>query len=95
MSCATDQSDTTAEAQARALKRAALGKTLLHWKLPFRYIPDGQVIVDAADNRIADVRGWGFLTGKGSEALGMKGENAERIQDQVGEAIADFLNHPL
>lgn len=40
------------------------------------------------DTHIADVRGWGYLTGGGHGALGLSGEEGARIQDQRGRFIA-------
>ena len=36
---------------------------------------------------LADVRGWGYLTGGGSGALDLPSADAERIQDEVGALI--------
>lgn len=38
--------------------------------------------------RLADVRGWGYLTGGGHGALGLPGEKAREIQDALGRLIA-------
>ena len=61
------------------------------WKPPFRYERFGTQIVDSRDNRIVDVRGWGYLTGKGG-GLGMSEDQAEKIQDRIGEQVAAALN---
>lgn len=37
--------------------------------------------------RIADIRGWGYLTGKGSGALGLDAVTAEGIQRATGEFL--------
>jgi hypothetical protein len=61
-----------------------------YWGAPFRYEPEGTMIVDANGDRILDVRGWGHLTGKG--AHGLPDSDAERIQDALGNAVAKILN---
>lgn len=35
-----------------------------------------------------DVRGWGYLTGGGSGALGLDADTASRLQDELGRLIA-------
>lgn len=37
---------------------------------------------------VGEVRGWGYLTGNGSGALGLDSEAAEKIQDATGELLA-------
>jgi hypothetical protein len=69
-----------------------LKKALAYWNPPFRYEPEGGIIVDRHGSRIIDVRGWGRLTGTGSGGLGMRDTEAEKIQDDVGESVAAFLN---
>lgn len=60
---------------------------------PWKYDLNGQIIY-AEDPygkgymHIADVRGWGFLTGKGSGALGLSPDDGSKIQDANGELIA-------
>lgn len=43
----------------------------------------------------ANIRGHGFLTGKGSGALGLDEETANKIQDDWGEKICDLWNELL
>jgi hypothetical protein len=62
------------------------------WAPPFTYDPDGTRIVDSQQRLILDVRGTGFLTGKGSEALGMNKQEACWLQDALGEHVASLLN---
>ena len=62
------------------------------WKPPFRYSADGQWIEDSNGQRMLDMRGWGFLTGKGSEALGIDEDEAARIQDRIGAHVTGLLN---
>lgn len=61
-----------------------------YWTPPFDYDPEGSRIIDAKGEMVADVRGWGYLTGKG--ALGLSDERAEDIQDQLGGFIAEAMN---
>lgn len=62
------------------------------WVPPFSYDPEGTRIIDSRDHLVLDVRGWGFLTGKGSEALAMNEEGACVIQDNIGEHVTKLLN---
>ena len=62
------------------------------WKPPFRYHADGQWIEDSNGERMLDVRGWGYLTGMGSEALGIGYDDAVRIQDNIGQLTVKLLN---
>lgn len=40
-----------------------------------------------------DVRGWGYLTGKGDCALGMSEDDACKVQDQFEAWVIEALNH--
>ena len=62
------------------------------WTPPFSYNKDGQWIQDSLGNRFMDLRGWGFLTGHGSQGLGMNEDKAADIQDTVGERVVVLLN---
>lgn len=44
------------------------------------------------DTHVADVRGWGYLTGGGHGALGLDGDAAVRIQAAIGVVIAEAVN---
>jgi hypothetical protein len=59
-----------------------------YWRPPFKH--GNGTILDANDNRILDVRGWGYLTGGCAHAL--DDDKAIAIQDEVGEAVAKVLN---
>jgi FtsZ-binding cell division protein ZapB len=48
------------------------------FKLPLRYEPAGQMIFDAKDQLVCDVRAWGYL---------QRFENAEQLQDTLGEMM--------
>lgn len=61
------------------------------WQPPFCYNMDGQWIEDSKGQRMLDMRGWGYLTGKGSEALGMDEDAAAKIQDDIGKHVAELL----
>lgn len=62
-----------------------------HFPTPWRVCPDALHIY--ADNvpkgpaRIADLRGWGYLTGKGHGALGLTHDEGTAVQ----KANADFI----
>ena len=62
------------------------------WKPPFRYHADGQWIEDSNGQRMLDVRGWGYLTGMGSEALGIGYDDAVKIQNAIGQLTVQLLN---
>jgi hypothetical protein len=57
---------------------------------PFRYCASGQQIFDANGELYADMRGWGWLTGKGG--LAMEDVKAAKLQDGLGSKTADILN---
>lgn len=61
-----------------------------YWTPPFRYYPTGVAVLDANGENVADVGGWKHLTDKGSHSLSF--EEAERIQDALGDHIAYALN---
>ena len=63
-----------------------------YWKAPFRYDAEGSMIWDARNERVLDVRGWGYLTGQGSKALGLSAGSAARIQDDFGSSVVALLN---
>lgn len=59
---------------------------------PFKYNDEGQWIEDSKGQRLLDMRGWGYLTGQGSEALGMDLEAAAEIQDKIGQHVTALMN---
>lgn len=61
-----------------------------YWKAPFRYDAEGQIITDANGERALDVRGWGYLTGRGAEGIDVV--TAIRIQDDFGASVVRILN---
>ena len=60
------------------------------FKKPFVYDDYGYSIMDANGNKVIDIRGWGYLTGKG--ALGYSSDKAKEIQDNIGRRIAQMMN---
>lgn len=60
------------------------------WAFPFRYESEGSRIIDANGDMILDVRGWGHLTGAGGHNIDIN--EASRVQDHVGCAVANLLN---
>lgn len=64
----------------------------LPWKPPFVYNCEGQWIEDSCGSRVLDLRGWGYLTGKGSEALKLDEDRAAAIQDKLGAHVVKLLN---
>lgn len=60
------------------------------WVPPFRYHEGGQWIEDSKGQRLLDLRGWGFLTGK--NALAMEENAAAQLQDKVGRHVTELLN---
>jgi hypothetical protein len=67
-----------------------LGLPSKYWEAPFRYDVNGSCILDKKGAMIVDIRGYGYLTGKGS--LGLSDRHACYVQDQLGEAIARLVN---
>jgi len=57
---------------------------------PFKYDADTSKIFDSKNNVIVDIRGWGYLTGRG--ALALSEEEAIKIQDRIGAEIARTMN---
>ncbi len=65
------------------------------FKKPFRYEEYGQHILDAENNIVLEVRGWGRLTGKGHGGLGLPPGVAEDTQNRFGERVAELLNENI
>lgn len=64
------------------------------FKPPFRH-ESGLILcrgTKEGDSIVLDVRGWGYLTGKGCGAHGMTDYAAISVQDQFGEWVAHALN---
>lgn len=57
---------------------------------PFRYSIGSIWGSGAGAEKVLDIRGWGHLTGAGAHNL--PAEQAEKIQDEIGEHIARLLN---
>ena len=66
-----------------------------HFKGPFVYDNDLQLIrcesEEAGGSNVLEMRGWGFLTGKGG-GLGLDPDDAAEIQDELGELLVEFMN---
>lgn len=58
-----------------------------YFKPPFKYMHG--TIWDAT-SKVVDMRGWGHLTGGG--AHGLPHDKAAKIQDQLGEHLAQLMN---
>lgn len=52
-------------------------------------------IVDADGHKILDVRGWGHLIGRGQPEFIDDGELAAKVQDWLGERIAEVMTEHL
>ena len=70
---------------------SAPGACYAPWTPPFLYNRAGQWIEDIRGRRILDMRGWGFLTGRGG-GLAMDEDEAAKIQDTIGEHVAVLMN---
>jgi hypothetical protein len=60
------------------------------FKAPFRYEREGTRILDANGVWVADMRGWGYLTGTGG--LNLNRNVAAKTQDQMAEWIVELMN---
>lgn len=67
-----------------------------HTPTPWRSCPYSQDIyaddVPKGPMRVADIRGWGYLTGKGHGALGLSDEEAMAIQKANAAFIVEAVN---
>ena len=57
---------------------------------PFRYVEEGDIIVDAQNVRVLDIRGWGHLTGQSS--LGMDHAAAIEATKEFGRFCVESMN---
>lgn len=62
------------------------------WKGPFKYNEEGQFIVDSDNQIMLDIRGWGWLTGKGSGGMKLDDSVAATLQDRMGNHVCNLLN---
>lgn len=53
------------------------------YRKPFHYDNYGQIIFDADNNHVLDIRGWGRIQYK---------DNAEAKQDAFGQFVCNLLN---
>lgn len=61
---------------------------------PFKHVM-GKIWMPSAkggDTFVLDVRGWGYLTGRGGGALGLGEDEAMKLQDAFGDMVAAALN---
>lgn len=72
------------EPQNRAFVNVYLQKVLNEVKFPCYYDKDSQMIFDQEGRLICDVRGWGWIQ--------KLGEDAEKMQDAMGEDICRLFN---
>lgn len=56
---------------------------IAQFKLPCKYFPEGQMIFDADNQLMLDVRAWGFLQYK---------PDGEKLQDGFGRYVAKAIN---
>ena len=54
---------------------------------PFKYDPHGQIIFDAGNNMVLDVRGWGHISSTMRDD-----KKAQAFQDSFGEYVTRLLN---
>lgn len=60
------------------------------WIPPFKF---GVISVfDSKGHKVFEMRGWGFLTGEGFGGLKLEMNEAESIQERVGNLIATAMN---
>jgi hypothetical protein len=63
------------------------------WEPPFRFVRNGGLIVDARGKMFAEMRGWGFLTGRSALAARLSHEEGAVIQEKMGEHLVELINH--
>lgn len=76
--------------QLHLTKGETLHTVNLHWKLPLHIDALGMYIFDADNNMVAQLRGWGHLTGVGG--LRLDPDFAKGVQIARGQAIVDAVN---
>lgn len=50
------------------------------------------MIWDSENNHFADIRGWGWLSGRGSGALHLSNQEAEYIMERNEKKVVELLN---
>lgn len=63
-----------------------------HFSLPLQGDDGCMKIWDANMRMVADVRGWGYLTGKGDGALGLSEADGAKAQRELMHAIVAAVN---
>lgn len=61
----------------------------------FHGVGMGKIFIktNLGDTNVLDIRGWGYLTGKGCCALGLKDEVAGMLQEGFEQWVIDALNY--
>lgn len=62
------------------------------WEPPFQFLHRAGIIVDAHGKMFAEMRGWGFLTGRGESAARLSHEEGAVIQDKMGHHLVEIIN---
>lgn len=62
---------------------------LQHFKKKFYYLPELQRVMDKDNHTVAQIRGWGHLTGNGCQ---LSTEEAAKLQDKFGRDLAKWCN---
>ncbi len=55
-------------------------------RVPVKYDYDSQMILDADNKHICDIRGWGWI---------QYNDDPEDLQDKMGEFIAEAINEKV
>jgi hypothetical protein len=71
--------------------KAAL-ETMQHFRLPFYGDKSCMKIFDADMSMVADIRGWGYLTGQGSGGLALSEQEAIEAQEKLMNFIVLAAN---
>ena len=69
-----------------------LAEATKHFKLPFVADLATMKIFDAEYRMVADIRGWGYLTGKGDGALGLSEDEGIAAQRELITGIVAAVN---
>lgn len=78
-------------ANARVVRSEGFDLARKYFHPPFSYDEFGSAIVDRDGHKMLDVRGWGYLTGRGG-GRALHDATAEKIQDAIGRKTAELLN---
>ncbi len=61
--------------------------------IPWSVDSQGLYILDANGRKLLEVRGWGRLTGRGSEGLGLSEEVASKAQEELARHVVEVVNN--